>query len=275
MGAEYTRAAVGFSKQLFHYCRNPSDQIDPLPGSVITIPAVPDTENHAVTAAGIALFAFRILIKHCKSLNPDSSARIGLPGCRTKTILRPDLKTGIMQVLIVIDAQNEFSENGKRPVPNHIKAVEAIRKRVEEARQKASPVAWVRHFNKPNESPAFVPGTWGAEYYQGFGPQTGFGEETEFIKNVYGAFTGSDIGHWLKKIKASTVLITGFYTHGCVSTTAREAIMEGLEVLLDPDATGACNISNPLVGSLSADEIRISSLLQLANMGARILPPSS
>ena len=40
-----------------------------------------------------------------------------------------------MQALIVIDVQNEFSKNGKRPVPNHDVAIAAISKRVEEARQ--------------------------------------------------------------------------------------------------------------------------------------------
>ncbi|MBO9584815.1 MAG: cysteine hydrolase [Flavobacterium sp.] len=175
-----------------------------------------------------------------------------------------------MQALIVIDAQNEFSQNGKRPVPNHAEAITAISKRVEEARKENRPIAWVRHFNKPTESLAFTPGTWGAEFVSGFGPINGHGIEKEFQKNVYGAFTGTDIGKWLKIVDAEKVLIVGFYTHGCVSTTAREAIMEGLDVSLDPEATGACEITNELLGKISADEVRRSALLQLSSMGASI-----
>jgi nicotinamidase-related amidase len=175
-----------------------------------------------------------------------------------------------MQALIVIDAQNEFSANGKRPVPNHAGAIECISQRVAEARRKGYPIAWVRHFNKPAESPAFVPGTWGAEFVPGFGPKPDSDIEKEFQKNVYGAFTGSNIGLWLKKVNADQVLITGFYSHGCVSTTAREAIMADLTVFLDPDATGACDIDHELLGRITADEVRRSALLQLVNMGATI-----
>jgi nicotinamidase-related amidase len=175
-----------------------------------------------------------------------------------------------MIALIVIDAQNEFSASGKRPVPNYSDAIEVIRRRVEYARQQRTPIAWVRHFNRPEESPAFMPGTWGAEYIPGFGPKSGSELENEFQKTVYGAFTGSNIGTWLTAINANEVLIVGFYTHACVSTTAREAIMAGYDVYIDPDATGAIAMDHALLGQMTADQIRQSALLQLVNMGVVI-----
>ena len=190
-----------------------------------------------------------------------------------------------MQALIVIDAQNEFSSGGKRPVPNHSAAIEVIRQRVVRARIQGRPIAWVRHFNRPEESPAFVPGSWGAEFTAGFGPELGgprgaerpalevSGEvalEKEFQKNVYGAFTGTAIGAWLRAMGVDEILLVGFYTHGCVATTAREAIMAGLGVVLDPDATGACDIVHEILGRQTADEVRRSALLHLVNMGANI-----
>lgn len=89
-------------------------------------------------------------------------------------------------------------------------------------------------------------------------------------KNVYGAFSGTEVGIWLKMVGADEVLIVGFYTHGCVSTTAREAIMAGLNVFLDPAATGSCDMEHEILGQLTAAEVKRSSLLQLANMGAVI-----
>ena len=175
-----------------------------------------------------------------------------------------------MQALIVIDAQNEFSAEGKRPVPGHAGMLQAILHRVREARTHGHPIAWVRHHNRPDESPAFIPNTWGAEFSPGCGPQPT--AEKEFQKNVYGAFTGTDIGAWLKEQQVTAVLIVGFYTHGCVSTTAREAIMAGLDVTLDVRATGSCEITHPALGTLTATEVRRSALIQLANMGATILP---
>jgi len=177
-----------------------------------------------------------------------------------------------MRALIVIDAQNEFSPKGRRPVPGYTDVIAAIAAHAEQARRANRPIAWVRHFNKPNESPAFIPGTWGAAFYPGFGPLPERELEKEFQKNVYGAFTGSDLGDWINGQAIDEVLITGFYTHGCVSTTAREAIMLDLKVCLDADATGACDIEHEILGTLTAAEVRRSALLQLVNMGAILVP---
>jgi len=177
-----------------------------------------------------------------------------------------------MKALIVIDVQNEFTEKGKRPVVDISDALEAIKMRVEQAREKDRPIAWIRHFNKPNESVAFVPGSWGAEFIPGFGPTQGSDKEIEMHKNVYGAFTGTEIGNWLKKVGANEILIVGFYSHGCVSTTSREAIMAGLTVFIDPAATGSCDMEHEILGRLTAAEVKRSSLLHLANMGAVITP---
>ena len=175
-----------------------------------------------------------------------------------------------MQALLVIDAQNEFSAVGLRPVPNHSKALECIHLRLADARQNGRPIAWVRHYNKPNESRAFVPGSWGAEFSTGLGPYPGLRSEKLFEKDVYGAFTGTNLEQWLRDIGASRLLLVGFYTHMCVSTSAREALVRGFDVVIDPDGTGACDLDHELLGQQSADEVRRSALLQLTNMGVTI-----
>lgn len=186
--------------------------------------------------------------------------------------MQPAQTLNIMHALIVIDAQNEFSAQGKRPVPNHSDALEVIKQRAEEARRENRPIAWVRHHNRTDESAAFVPNTWGTEFSSGLGPIASRANEAEFVKHVYGAFTGSSIGDWLDGLSVDAVTIVGFYTHGCVSTTSREAIMLNLDVSLDPHATGSCDMEHDLLGELTADEARRAALLQLANMGAHITP---
>lgn len=172
------------------------------------------------------------------------------------------------QALMVVDAQNEFSDGGKRTVPNHSAALAAIQRHVDRARQERRPITWVRHHNKPNESPAFVPGSWGAEFSPGLGPKTGFGPEDLFEKVVYGAFAGTSIEEWLRANGVQSVLIVGFYAHMCVSTCAREALIRGFEVFIDPEATGARDLENEVLGRQTADEVRRSTLLHLTNMGA-------
>jgi nicotinamidase-related amidase len=176
-----------------------------------------------------------------------------------------------MQALLVVDAQNEFSPQGLRPVPNHAAALTRIHHTVEQARRERRPIAWVRHHNRPEESRAFVPGTWGAEWSPGLGPRSAFGEERQFEKDVFGAFTGTGLEAWLRALGVTQVLIVGFYAHMCVSTSAREALVRGFDVVVDPDATGACDLEDKMLGRQTADEVRRSALLHLTNMGITLV----
>jgi nicotinamidase-related amidase len=94
--------------------------------------------------------------------------------------------------------------------------------------------------------------------------------EAVFKKDVFGAFTGTNLESWLRSVGAGSVLIVGFFTHMCVSTTAREALVRGFDVAIDGDATGAQDIDHPVLGAQTADEVRRSALLQLTNMGVRL-----
>lgn len=178
-----------------------------------------------------------------------------------------------MQALLVVDAQNEFSGKGLRPVPNHAQALEHILEHVHVAREERRPIAWVRHHNKPQESKAFVPGSWGAELSPGLGPLAGNGIERLFDKDVYGAFTATGLEDWLRGLDVTEVLIIGFYAHMCLSTSVREALIRGFGVQVDPDATGARDLEDPVLGRLTADEVRRSALLQLLHMGASLARP--
>jgi nicotinamidase-related amidase len=178
-----------------------------------------------------------------------------------------------MRALVVLDVQNEFSPEGKRPVANHAGALQAIRRRVEDARREGHPIAWVRHHNRPDEPPGFEPGSWGAEFSPGLGLQPDHGQEAEFQKDVFGAFTGTDLGTWLRSIGSDEVLLVGFYAHMCVSTTAREGLMLGLSVSVDPEATGSCDLDHEVLGAQAADEVRRSALLHLTHLGVEMAAP--
>lgn len=180
-----------------------------------------------------------------------------------------------MQALLVVDVQNEFSPAGQRGIADHAVALGRILEHAAAARAEGRPIAWIRHHNRPAESRAFVPGSWGAEFSPGVGPRDGHGPEREFVKDVYGAFTGTDVGAWLTELGVDQVMVVGFFAHMCVSTTAREALMRDLEVTLDPVATGARDLTHPHLGHLPAAEVVRSAFLQLEHMGAKILVPAT
>ncbi len=180
-----------------------------------------------------------------------------------------------MKAVIVVDVQNEFTTAGQRPVPGIEQAVTAIQERVQQVRSKGHAIVWIRHFNRPDESPAFMPETWGSEFISGFGPLAGAPNEVEMQKDVYGAFTGTAIGEWLRSREISDILIMGFYAHMCVSTTSREALMAGLNVYVDPRGTGSCAIQHDIIGYLTAEESKKAALLHIVNMGVQLLRPES
>src|ERR1035438_6555021 len=161
------------------------------------------------------------------------------------------------QALLVVDAQNEFSAGGKWPLPNFSAALAAIVCHVDRARREQRPIAWVR-----------MPG---ADLSPGLGPKKGFGPEGLFEKDIYGAFTGTGIEQWLRSFGVQSVLIVGFYAHICLSTSAREALSRGFEVFIDPEATGARDLEDKILGRQTADEVRRSALLHLTNMGAVVV----
>jgi nicotinamidase-related amidase len=172
-----------------------------------------------------------------------------------------------MLAFMVVDAQNEFSSTGQRAVPDHSSALSRIEFLVRQARERRLPIAWVQHHNRPNESRAFVPGSWGAELSPGLGPQNGFGPEKLFVKDVFGAFGAAGLEDWLRANGVTQVLIAGFFTHMCVSTSSREALVRDFEVFIDPSATATHALEDPILGKQSADEVRCSALLQLKDMG--------
>jgi nicotinamidase-related amidase len=90
-----------------------------------------------------------------------------------------------MKALLVIDAQNEFSDDGRRSVPAHDEILARIQWHIRRARENGEPIAWLQHHNKPDESPAFLPGSWGAELSPGLEPKSESGLEKLFQKNVF------------------------------------------------------------------------------------------
>lgn len=175
-----------------------------------------------------------------------------------------------MRAIIVIDAQNEFSRAGQRAVADHALVLARIQGHVERARKTRECIAWVQHFNRPHESPAFVPGTWGAEFSPELEPRFDSNSEKLFQKDVFGAFTGTGLEEWLHARRVDDVLLVGFFAHMCVATTAREALIRGFSVSIDPAATGAHDLAHVLLGRQTASEVKRSALLHLADMGAKI-----
>ena len=72
-------------------------------------------------------------------------------------------------------------------------------------------------------------GTWGAEIVPELKPLAG---DIMVAKTVYDGFFETDLDKILKKLKISTVVVTGIHTHVCVLLTALGAFYRGYRVIV-------------------------------------------
>lgn len=70
-------------------------------------------------------------------------------------------------------------------------------------------------------------------------------------KTLPGAFTGTDLETWLRDGDIDTVVISGYMTHLCCDTTARQAYHLGFNVEFLSDATGSLSLrfGNEAIGA--------------------------
>lgn len=83
----------------------------------------------------------------------------------------------------------------------------------------------------------FATGTWGGQFYEGFGPEVG----DIIIKEHWGAssFANTDLDVQLRQHGITHVIFVGLIANTCVETSARVAAELGYHVTLVRDATAA------------------------------------
>ena len=74
-------------------------------------------------------------------------------------------------------------------------------------------------------------------------------------KNLPGSFTGTGLESWLRQQGIDTVVISGYMTHMCCDTAARQAVHLGFNVEFLSDATGTLPLDNS-AGQVSDEELQ-------------------
>jgi nicotinamidase-related amidase len=88
-----------------------------------------------------------------------------------------------------------------------------------------------------HEYQLFAEGSWGGEFYEGFGPEAG----DIIIKEHWGAssFANTDLDVQLRQHGITHVIFIGLIANTCIETSARYAAELGYHVTLVRDATAA------------------------------------
>ena len=161
-------------------------------------------------------------------------------------------------VLIVIDAQNEYVD-GKLPLPGVKSALGNIARLLEKARADGGRIVHVQHRGRAGG--AFDPATRAFAIADEAAPKSG---ETVVEKPLPNAFAGTTLDEILKSIGAKRLVLAGFMTHMCVSSTARAALDLGYQTTVAADACATRDLPSG-AGDISAADLHRAELAALAD----------
>jgi nicotinamidase-related amidase len=133
-------------------------------------------------------------------------------------------------VLLVIDAQNEYVD-GKLPLPDASPALANIARLLASAREEGGRIVHVRHRGRAGG--AFDPASRGFVIADAAAPAAG---EEVIDKPLPNAFAGTGLADTLAAMDTKRLVLAGFMTHMCVSSTARAALDLGYQTTVVADA---------------------------------------
>ncbi|BBK29834.1 nicotinamidase-related amidase [Stella humosa] len=172
--------------------------------------------------------------------------------------------------VVVIDAQREYLD-GRLPLPGAAPALEAMQQLLRRARAAGAPIIHVAHLGKAGG--LFDPDGPGGQIADQVRPEPG---ETVITKGLPNAFAGTDLQSALKATGRTSLVVAGFMTHMCVSSTARAALDLGYRTTVIADATATRALPDPTGGpDLDPQQLQRASLAELADRFAVVAPLSA
>jgi nicotinamidase-related amidase len=162
-------------------------------------------------------------------------------------------------VLVVIDAQNEYVD-GKLPLPGVKPALANIARLLAKARADGGLIVHVQHRGRAGG--AFDPATRAFAIADEAAPKAG---ETVVEKPLPNSFAGTTLNEKLTSMGAKRLVLAGFMTHMCVSSTARAALDLGYQTTVVADACATRDLPTGKGGDISAADLHRAELAALAD----------
>jgi nicotinamidase-related amidase len=172
--------------------------------------------------------------------------------------------------LLVIDVQNEYFD-GKWPVPDGTIALEQIERAIAASQEANAAVIYVQHAVLKPERGVFIPGSHGFELHPRLHPRA---SDTCIVKNYPGSFTKTNLEDTLRHRGIDTLVISGYMTHMCCDTTAREGFQRDFHVLFLNDATATREGQHAIFGKIDHRDLHRTTLITQASMFSQVLSTS-
>ncbi|MDF2096222.1 cysteine hydrolase family protein [Aquibaculum arenosum] len=171
--------------------------------------------------------------------------------------------------LIIIDAQNQYL-SGPLALSGIAAALEEGERLLQAARDAGTPIIHVKH--RGAAGGAFDPDTPAFEIADPVAPRDG---EAVVEKRLPNAFAGTDLDERLKAAGVKTLIVAGFMTHMCVSSTVRSALDHGYGTTVVANACATRDLPDGEGGVLSADGLHRAELAALSDRFAIIVPDTA
>jgi len=167
-------------------------------------------------------------------------------------------------VLVIIDAQREYVD-GKLPLSGIAESLAVGAKLLARARAAGTPIVHVVH---RGGGALFNPQGVYFEVAAPLAPKVG---ESVVQKTLPNAFAGTNLQDLLVKTGRKRLIVIGYMTHNCVSSTVRAALDLGYQTTVVAAATATRDLPDGHGGTLSAATVQAASLAALSDRVAKIV----
>ena len=162
--------------------------------------------------------------------------------------------------LVLIDCQEEY-RSGFLPLTGVDAAIGQAKALLDRARNGGVPVIHVRHIGRAGG--AFDPDGPGGAIMAELAPQDG---EPVVGKGLPNSFAATTLQEELEKTGRKSLILVGFMTHMCVSSTARVALDLGYRTTVVDGACATRDLPRPNgTGVVSAPDLHIAALTELSD----------
>ena len=172
-------------------------------------------------------------------------------------------------VLLLIDLQNEYA-TGRLPLPGVEAALDEGGRLLARARMQGTPVIHVQHEGRAGG--AFDPGSPAFELAAPVAAAPG---ERRVAKRLPNAFAGTGLAALLEELGRKSLIVGGFMTHMCVSSTVRAALDLGYGSTVVAGACATRDLPDGGGGVVPAAELHRAELAALADRFAIVVPDAA
>lgn len=166
--------------------------------------------------------------------------------------------------LIVIDIQNEYLE-GPLALPDATTAIAHASALLSKAREAGSSIIHIAH--KGRAGGVFDRDAERGQIVDQLKPAP---NEPVVEKGLPNAFAGTDLQSLLTENGCKELILLGFMTHMCVSSTARAALDLGLRVTIDAESCATRDLPDGKGGKIEASIVNEVALVELSDRFAVI-----